>query len=65
MPDLAPPTAPSAEVVAEMARRFGGIWDLADSGASPLAIARATGQPIGQVELILGLRTPRRTPHSL
>jgi hypothetical protein len=36
--------------------RFGPIWELADRGASADAIARVTGQPVGQVELILGLR---------
>jgi hypothetical protein len=39
-----------------LSQRYAAIWDLADSGASPDAIARATGQPIGQIELILGLR---------
>ena len=39
-----------------LSQRYGAIWELADSGASPDAIARATGQPIGQIELILGLR---------
>ncbi len=46
--------APSAG--SELSRRFGAIWDLADTGATADAIARTTGQPIGQVELILGLR---------
>jgi hypothetical protein len=45
-----------AEAALELGQRFGAIWKLADSGQSPDAIARATGQPIGQVELILGLR---------
>lgn len=39
-----------------LATRYSAIWELADSGASADAIARATGQPIGQIELILGLR---------
>jgi hypothetical protein len=46
----------SAVAAAELGRRFGAIWALADAGQAPEAIARATGQPIGQVELILGLR---------
>jgi len=46
----------SATAAAELSRRFGAIWAQADSGLSPESIARATGQPIGQVELILGLR---------
>jgi hypothetical protein len=47
--------APSAAAI-ELGQRFGAIWALADTGESPDAIARTTGQPIGQVELILGLR---------
>jgi hypothetical protein len=39
----------------ELGQRYGEIWALAESGASPESIARETGQPIGQVELILGL----------
>ena len=39
-----------------LSQRYAAIWDLADTGASPDVIARATGQPIGQIELILGLR---------
>jgi hypothetical protein len=46
----------STAAAAELSQRFGAIWALADSGRSAEAIARATGQPIGQVELILGLR---------
>jgi hypothetical protein len=36
--------------------RYAAIWALADTGATPEVIARAAGQPIGQIELILGLR---------
>lgn len=36
--------------------RFSPVWELADKGATAEAIARVTGQPVGQVELILGLR---------
>ena len=39
-----------------LSQRYAAIWDLADNGSSPDVIARATGQPIGQIELILGLR---------
>jgi hypothetical protein len=45
-----------ASVSAELSRKFGTIWAQADAGASAEAIAQSTGQPIGQVELILGLR---------
>ncbi|HEV3163077.1 MAG TPA: hypothetical protein VGZ22_03470 [Isosphaeraceae bacterium] len=56
VPDLGASPGEAAAAATELARRFGAIWDLADTGASPEAIARGTGQPIGQVELILGLR---------
>lgn len=55
VPDLAAPAADEG-ASSDLGRRFGAIWDLADAGAPAEAIARATGQPIGQVELILGLR---------
>ena len=50
-------------------QRYAAIWDLADSGSAPDVIARATGLPIGQVELILGLRrqldgTRTNIPHA-
>lgn len=56
IPDLGAPPSEAATVATELGRRFGAVWALADSGASIPAIARATGHPIGQVELILGLR---------
>ena len=57
VPHLAAPAhAPEGSAAADLDRRFGAIWALADSGASADEIARSTGQPIGQVELILGLR---------
>ncbi len=40
----------------ELNRRFGTVWDLAEVGATAEAISKATGQPIGRVELILNLR---------
>jgi hypothetical protein len=46
----------SSAAVAELGRRFGAIWEMADAGAPAGAIARATGLPIGRVELILGLK---------
>ncbi len=36
--------------------RFQRIYDLADSGSSAMAIADALQIPLGEVELILGLR---------
>jgi hypothetical protein len=45
-------SAPSAPLDA----RHGAIYHLADAGLSPVQIARQTGLPTGQVELIIGLR---------
>jgi hypothetical protein len=56
VPSLAAVDVDASEAAAELGRRFGAIWTRADSGDSPESIARATGQPIGQIELILGLR---------
>ena len=47
--------APS-EALIEFENRFGLIWGMADEGRGEDEIARATGYPIGQIELILGLR---------
>jgi hypothetical protein len=46
----------STAVAEELGRRFGAIWALADAGETAEAIARTTGHPVGQVELIFGLR---------
>ena len=59
VPDLSVSDFPSPQASDELAQRYGSIWDRAEGGASPESIARETGQPIGQVELILGLRHPR------
>ena len=42
-------------------RRFPWVWELAEAGISSEAIARATGHPVGQVELILGLKRQSET----
>jgi hypothetical protein len=57
VPNLAlePPNDRDA-AISGLTQRYAAIWTLADQGASPEVIARATGQPIGQIELILGLR---------
>jgi hypothetical protein len=56
VPDLSATGSAAPPLSAELARRFGDVWALADAGVPAAAIARRTGQPIGQVELILGLR---------
>ena len=39
----------------ELGERHGEAWTLAAAGVPPEEIARQTGQPIGQIELIVGL----------
>jgi hypothetical protein len=56
VPDLSAPAAEPSATETELAARFGPIWSLADEGRAPEAIARESALPIGQVELILGLR---------
>jgi hypothetical protein len=40
-------------------RRYEEIYMLADYGFAPTEIARRVGSPVGEVELILGLRAKR------
>jgi len=56
VPTLAAPMSEREASVNGISQRYAAIWSLADSGASADVIARAIGQPIGQIELILGLR---------
>jgi hypothetical protein len=58
---IAVPSLPGAPYdreasVSGLSERFDAIWSLADNGSSPEVIARATGQPVGQIDLILGIR---------
>jgi|GEM_PF-522038 len=55
----APPPGP-AEATAPRSERFRRIYEMADAGASALAIADALQIPLGEVELILGLRRLRK-----
>ena len=59
VPDLSFPPSAAPAISADLANRFGAIWAMADEGVLPEAIAHKTGLPVGQVELILGLRRPR------
>jgi hypothetical protein len=56
VPDLAEEDRPlDPQVETELRERHGEIWALAATGKSSEEIARQTGQPIGHVELIVGL----------
>jgi len=56
VPSLAGSPTDREASVSGLTERYAAIWTLAESGGSPEVIARATGQPIGQINLILGLR---------
>ncbi len=56
VPDLSTPPSDETDTAEALRQRYQEIWDQADSGLDAEAIARASGQPIGQIELILGLR---------
>lgn len=68
VPSLAAPPSEREASIDGISQRYAAIWSLADSGASADVIARATGHPIGQIELIMGLRrqidaSRNKTPH--
>jgi hypothetical protein len=56
VPQLGAGPSDKETAVSELSQRYAAIWALADNGATADVIARATGQPIGHIELILGLR---------
>jgi hypothetical protein len=72
VPNLAAAANDRDVAVNGLTQRYAAIWSLAASGSSAEVIARATGQPVGQIELILGLRrqidgtrtTISHAPHS-
>ena len=43
------------QVETDLSLRHAEVWALAETGVAPAEIARRTGQPIGQVELVVGL----------
>ncbi|HUY33929.1 MAG TPA: hypothetical protein VMV69_14375 [Pirellulales bacterium] len=51
--------APAVRAMAPAARRHEEIYALADSGLTSAAIAARIGSPVGEIELILGLRHTR------
>lgn len=56
VPDLSTPPPEKSDAGETLRQRYQEIWDQADAGLDAESIARASGQPIGQIELILGLR---------
>lgn len=53
VPDLSATDTPVD--AANLAEKHGDIWTLIEAGRSPQEIARETGRPIGQIEVIAGL----------
>ncbi len=56
VPNLAVEQGGEPSSAAEMGRRFATVWERGEAGESAESIARDLGQPVGQVELILGLK---------
>ncbi len=56
IPDLGHEGPTDRQSGAELSQKYQAVWTLAVSGLSPEEIARQTGQPIGEVELIIGLQ---------
>ena len=50
------PMRPAEDPVSSVDPRYAEVYDLADEGQTPQDIARHTGRPRGEVELILALR---------
>jgi hypothetical protein len=51
------PAAPEASANGFTPASHDRVYELADQGRDPVAIAQELGQPVGEVELILALRT--------
>jgi hypothetical protein len=63
VPDLAREAAPGdPQAGEELGQKHREIWALAEAGTPIEEIARQTGQPIGEVELIVGLRRRLHPP---
>lgn len=58
-PPTARPRSKPEPAASPVSRRYAEIYALADSGLASAAIATRVGSPIGEVELILGLRGKR------
>jgi len=56
IPDLGHEGPIDRQSGAELGQKYQAVWTLAVSGSSPEEIARRTGQPIGEIELIIGLQ---------
>ncbi len=56
IPSLESTTGDRKAVAEGLAERYSSVWRLAESGRSAEEISRETQTPIGQIELILGLR---------
>ncbi len=53
----------AAAAAEELSRRFGTIWNLSQAGRSIAEIASETGHPVGEIELILGLKRSTDSAH--
>ncbi len=71
VPNLEPAGVDRSGAGQSLAERYAAVWKLADQGGTIESISRETQTPVGQIELILGLRRSLQTrttyshpPHS-
>ncbi len=62
VPDLGADAEPDGQSESVLAERHGEAWTLAAAGVPAAEIARQTGQPIGQAELIVALYRKLHSP---
>lgn len=55
IPDMSRPADGETDEAANLALKHADVWSMAERGLGAAEIARSTGRPIGQVELIVGL----------
>jgi len=61
VPDMTRQTANESDDAASLAQKHEDVWTMAERGQNAAEIARATGRPIGQVELIMRLHRHQNT----
>jgi hypothetical protein len=65
VPDLSYQGDGAGDDAESLARKHGDVWALVEAGRDPSEIADATGRPIGQVELIVGLYRQYQAPRNV
>lgn len=64
IPDMTTRPPDESDDAANLAQKHAEVWAMAERGLAAAEIARSTRRPIGEVELILGLRGRRNASKS-